>query len=720
MWKTQIKKLQRVQDTYSSVCGLSMFITDAAGAPLTRISGDQALARKIWEQPQPSLQERLAAIIREVGWKLRPVVYQYLRGPKMIVMPFKIGEQPAFYVWSGMIIEKQSRELIRRIIETDFADDADDWRRALDLVPDTPESLKDELVEKVAQFADIASVWLGQAQSDEAHARDLKRVHDLFGQAGAAEPAVLQTAAERLMAAAKLDFAGFAISGEDERLCVQYMVGGEDCEKLIGAQACLGEGFLGQIGLTEKMGYWEDVTWDPRRGFFTDKGLHPQAFVGFPAKIKDQLVGVLFGGRFAPGGITSESIELGRLIAQVLASQLNTVRLEEAASQQMARLSTLLGVAQAIVDVDDPRSVLFMLADVSHHLIQGAFSCMLWKDPAAGTGVQAISRGMTAEQMEHYAQDAAVRQFTNRPEGTLRHPTVFEADNGIVVCEVPLVCSGEVKGILGVGLHNEKEVAVYRPFLTALSLLGEIRLQHLQGAARLQDRERTGLLHSAMAEWNEPAYRETVQALELARRFAQKLRLPEAEIEELSEACMLSGCEPAFLERTAGSHPGAKLLRDARGLMQESGPKPATSFSMKAQVLSLVLRYVRHRENQAAIPYPAVEPELRQAFAAFVQGERVIESLISLREARGTADADMEKDLPSPGLMESYIPLTPREREVFNLILRGLSNLEIAEKLFISTHTVKNHITKIYEKLGVSDRTQALAKVYLTGLQVKI
>lgn len=183
---------------------------------------------------------------------------------------------------------------------------------------------------------------------------------------------------------------------------------------------------------------------------------------------------------------------------------------------------------------------------------------------------------------------------------------------------------------------------------------------------------------------------------------------------------MLSGCEPAFLERTAGSHPGAKLLRDARGLMQESGPKLTTSFSMKAQVLSLVLRYVRHRENQAAIPCPAVEPELRQAFAAFVQGERVIESLISLREARGAADADTEKDLPSLGLMESYIPLTPREREVFNLILRGLSNLEIAEKLFISTHTVKNHITKIYEKLGVSDRTQALAKVYLTGLQVKI
>ncbi|PYI50748.1 hypothetical protein DLM86_28585 [Paenibacillus flagellatus] len=61
--------------------------------------------------------------------------------------------------------------------------------------------------------------------------------------------------------------------------------------------------------------------------------------------------------------------------------------------------------------------------------------------------------------------------------------------------------------------------------------------------------------------------------------------------------------------------------------------------------------------------------------------------------------------------------LTPREREVLNLVLRGLSNQEIAEKLYISAHTVKNHITKIYEKLDVCDRTQALAKIYGTRFE---
>lgn len=50
--------------------------------------------------------------------------------------------------------------------------------------------------------------------------------------------------------------------------------------------------------------------------------------------------------------------------------------------------------------------------------------------------------------------------------------------------------------------------------------------------------------------------------------------------------------------------------------------------------------------------------------------------------------------------------LTPRESEVLRLIARGLTNSEIASELFISKHTVKNHVSNIYRKLGVSDRTR--------------
>ncbi|HWL27210.1 MAG TPA: EAL domain-containing protein [Ureibacillus sp.] len=58
--------------------------------------------------------------------------------------------------------------------------------------------------------------------------------------------------------------------------------------------------------------------------------------------------------------------------------------------------------------------------------------------------------------------------------------------------------------------------------------------------------------------------------------------------------------------------------------------------------------------------------------------------------------------------------LSSREMDVFKLIISGLSNKEISEQLFISEHTVKNHITRILQKLNVTDRVQAIAMVYKT------
>lgn len=51
--------------------------------------------------------------------------------------------------------------------------------------------------------------------------------------------------------------------------------------------------------------------------------------------------------------------------------------------------------------------------------------------------------------------------------------------------------------------------------------------------------------------------------------------------------------------------------------------------------------------------------------------------------------------------------LTPRELEVLELIAEGMLNKEIADELFISEKTVKNHVSNIFKKLNVSDRTQA-------------
>ncbi len=69
-----------------------------------------------------------------------------------------------------------------------------------------------------------------------------------------------------------------------------------------------------------------------------------------------------------------------------------------------------------------------------------------------------------------------------------------------------------------------------------------------------------------------------------------------------------------------------------------------------------------------------------------------------------------------PAQVTGSSPLSKREREVLQLAADGLSTTEIAETLFISTKTVKNHLANVYDKLEAHDRTQAVLSGFRLGI----
>lgn len=79
---------------------------------------------------------------------------------------------------------------------------------------------------------------------------------------------------------------------------------------------------------------------------------------------------------------------------------------------------------------------------------------------------------------------------------------------------------------------------------------------------------------------------------------------------------------------------------------------------------------------------------------------------IGTRLARPEAPEEFERNEEA---ME-YLGISPREHEVLELLARGHSNREIAKALFVSSNTVKTHLSRLYGKLDVSRRTQAVRK----------
>jgi diguanylate cyclase (GGDEF)-like protein/PAS domain S-box-containing protein len=140
------------------------------------------------------------------------------------------------------------------------------------------------------------------------------------------------------------------------------------------------------------------------------------------------------------------------------------------------------------------------------------------------------------------------------------------------------------------------------------------------------------------------------------------------------------------------------------------------------------LRTYNCQEAQGYLYSPPVLPEQFVAFLLNSQSKNSIRkgiinlnnkkakpiSLKSAVEQINESEVEPSKKILTEALNRTgkLYSISSREMDVFKLLVNGLSNKEISDELFISEHTVKNHITKIFQKLMVSDRLQAMAKVY--------
>jgi DNA-binding NarL/FixJ family response regulator len=110
----------------------------------------------------------------------------------------------------------------------------------------------------------------------------------------------------------------------------------------------------------------------------------------------------------------------------------------------------------------------------------------------------------------------------------------------------------------------------------------------------------------------------------------------------------------------------------------------------------------------------SVEPaELLEAIRVVADGE----ALLSPRATRALIGRLLAQPQDVPGASSSGLDvLTEREREIVGLVAHGLSNDDIAERLFVSPLTAKTHVNRAMAKLGARDRAQLVVLAYQSGL----
>ncbi len=107
--------------------------------------------------------------------------------------------------------------------------------------------------------------------------------------------------------------------------------------------------------------------------------------------------------------------------------------------------------------------------------------------------------------------------------------------------------------------------------------------------------------------------------------------------------------------------------------------------------------------------------EVVRAVRAAARGESLLDPAMARKLMEGYASLLRRSPAEEPDEPEEH-DLTPREKEVLDMVVQGASNREIGEKLFLSEKTVKQHMTKILRKLGVRSRSQAIIHAVKSGL----
>jgi len=614
----------------------------------------------------------------------------------------------AFTLMCGVVTDERSRSAAQAYLTT-RREGSDALLQALHRAePWTPERIE-RLLDAMSWVARVFAKLVDAGEQVVLY----RSVIELFGQPASSSVRVDAILDSIVKLSDTIDFVGLAVPAGGRYQVLEYS--GPNPDQWMNSTFALGEGYLGQVGLLEQPRSWDDVQNDPRAAFFRERGLRPVHVFGYPIVADSELLGVLFGGSCTKRDDSDPFEKYMQILSNTIGKKLHIDKLKMKERRHAAQLAALVEIARIMNMAGDLKKILYVFIDISFILLSPAtYSHLLIQVPGAATA-QIVSRGMKQEQVRSYSRTIADNYFSAEREPPEEGIQLRAAEDGGCLLVCPIVVQSALYGVLSVKLPSaDVYEGVKDIFATFVFLFGITLERIVAGSGKEGIRGKARMLHDATKVWNPEAYERAERAKALSLEFAADAKLSPSEKEELAAACILGVYPLSYLEEQLAGDRIAAAMKEFAVLQGRSAavdPDGAAPRSKTGQLVALIYTYLDGGEQTGPLRELDVEEPLRGDFIAFLTRRLTVDFEMSMGPEEPAAVP------PALDEWKKTMKISSREQEVLELILKGQSNREIAETLFISEHTVKNHITNIFHKLEVSDRAQAIAKIYQMGLQ---
>ena len=690
--KENLLFLQRLQDSYASWTGLAIIICSLEGEFLTEISWGNRQTEDLYREY--ITKENLKSFIQPLHSINKTTLLDTELGSKVIISPVTSNEEGTYFIISGCIIDEKTNEMIDNYFRknTYLSNDVVEF-----------EVLSDsEIINKVEHIKNMTEVIASYVAQYEEY-NNSQRFLDLVSEQMTSINNRTSTVESILQTASffnEVDFMALALHLEGDLFTVETSIGSYS-SALNGYTFSIGEGLLGYSLATQSPQFYGNIENDARLWIFTKMNMNVISLFCFPLIKDDQVIGLLFGGS------TKREIDKTSIYnklstsATLMMNHLNTQELVNKTKNQSMELATLEEVIKLLTTVKELEKVLLILIDISMNFTRGAFTSIVYRKNPTKNQAKLLSRGISGEAAFNSLHEAAQKFFEGEK---WNEPWMNEIPYGMSVMEFPLVFDNYIYGLLSVGISPGTDSEKYKTVLSSLATAGGIAIHFLEIGDKVRvDSNLIELLWKLLQSYEPEKYELAKKVKGTALKFAQVIGINDSlTIEKLS---LFSVIDYRLVEDIIDDQELFLLLGKMERVLEGK-----SDGNLLAEFMAIIWTY--YSTNQSIAKLKIENKRIRQRFILFINQEeikadKIVFSEIVNRKQSGATEIQ--------GDIFLSLKLSAREKEVLNHVLQGCSNKEIAQLLHISDHTVKNHMTHILSKLDVSDRSQAIAKIYQMG-----